>query len=434
MKIIEQKCARLMTLLKPSYVRAKLDLPAPPVSKSILTYELVLNRTPIGESVNMELWKLVLLRARRKCREILNSKSKKMLNNSHLHHHGSNGGSSEGAAAVDDYKNYDDAGMKTEAQIVLQCITEQFVDWAQEEYKQRLFRKINCVKDRLETIHRFRVQLILALHERFVVNGLANSGNAITTSSWLFNSNPDLTYQKAVREKFPFLDLTEPVIFDTSAILLNGKQGLFDAAAAALNGKTGTLYVTLGYAMFYSGGGFLSAPPEIVVVALRSVHCLEVVAEDGTLVSCIYHDDTADTAAAALDRKVSIEHQHQGEALLEMDTTTTTTATATATPSSIPSPATAKRNTTASTAITTSNSINNPYPPSAKLPYTIRLVDSAGSIDVTMEVKGLTEDYTRRVADLLDLIVKVPYLSCILISISVARQSTTYTDTVLVMP
>jgi hypothetical protein len=362
-KVIEQKCARLMTLLKPSYVRAKLELPTPPVSKSITQYALTLQRAVLGDSLGVELWKLLLLRARRKCREILAAKTQFYCNNS------SSGGAEGAVCQAPEHR--------TEAQIVLHCITEQFVDWAQEEYRQRLFRKIHCVRDRLETIHRFRIQLILSLHERFVVSGLAGA-NQVSTDSWFFggSNNPDLAYQKSVREKFPFLELTNPVIFDTAAILLNGKNGLFDAGAAALNGKTGTLYVSLDYLMFYAPGGLFAANPEIVVIPLRTAVVLEVVDADGTVLAFRYTTGSEQPGAegnvvsgsAAGGTQVSITSGATG-----LDPTRHILA-------------------------------------NAKLPHTIRLVDSAGTIDVTVEVKGLTLDYTRRVGDLLDLILRVSFL------------------------
>ena len=55
-----------MTLLKPSYNRAKIDLPPPPENKSLLHYTLTLSHTALHESINPELFKLILLRARKK--------------------------------------------------------------------------------------------------------------------------------------------------------------------------------------------------------------------------------------------------------------------------------------------------------------------------------------------------------------------------------
>lgn len=237
--------------------------------------------------------------------------------------------------------------------------------------------QIYSVRDRLETIHRFRIQLLLSLHERFVVAGQTSAATtATTTSSWLFGGTSaagtaDLAYQKAVREKFPFLELTNPVIFDTAAILLSGESGLFDAAAAALNGKTGTLYTTLDYFMFYSSGGMLFATtPEIVAVPLRTVALMEVVDSEGVVISCRYFSD--DTAHTTADGGASVSIASTGSA---------------------------------STTIQLSS--GKTVPASARLLHSIRLVDYAATMDVTVEVKGLTLDYCRRVGDLLDLIVRV---------------------------
>lgn len=266
-----------------------------------------------------------------------------------------------------------------------------------------MFRKINHVKDRLETIHRFRIQLILSLHERFVVNG---TNMPAVSSSWLFGSNPDLTYQNNIREKFPFLDLTEPVLFDTQAVLLNGKAGMFDAAAAKLNGKSGVMYLTLGYAMFYCGGGFLAAAPEIVVVALRSVVLLELVGHDGTLVRFEYSGDLAEESAACsaagsggasvVDTGGVGSDGREGLSIEQRDRSI-----------NITSPTKLATTATASATAKVASASRVSVPPSAKQANTIRLVDSSGNSDVTLEVTGLTDDYVRRVADLLDLIIKV---------------------------
>lgn len=238
------------------------------------------------------------------------------------------------------------------------------------------------MRDRIETIHRFRIQLILSLHERFVVNGhtAANSANNSSSGSgWLFGSSvdPDLAYQSAVREKFPFLDLTNPVIFDTSAILLNGKNGLFDSAAAALNGKTGTIYLTLDHLMFYAAGGILfAANPEIVVIPLRTVALLEIVDVDSTLISCLYAGEEG--------------------ALISVHNTNSVV---------VHPPPNSNNSKNAATTITLDSGMV--VPANARLPSTIRLVDSTGTVDMTVEVKGLTVDYTRRVGDLLDLILRV---------------------------
>lgn len=411
-----------MTLLKPSFLRARLDLPAPPTSRSILTYDLPLERAPLAEGLNAELWKLVLLRARRKCRELLTARTQLVCHsNSNTQHQQFRAREGEGESAGDATIGVT-PDTRTEAQIVLECIVEQFVVWAQEEYKQRLFRKINHVKDRLETIHRFRIQLILSLHERFVVNGTTLS--ATTTSSWLFNSNPDLTYQRAIRDKFPFLDLYEPVLFDTPAILLSGKAGMFDAAAAALNGKTGVMYLTLGYLMFYCGGGFLAAAPDIVVVALRSVVLLELVGEDGTLVSFSYSGDAAEVGVAALAGPVEetggVGHDgrqalsiHQRERSINIvSAVTNTTGTTGPTGAGVGIDKTLATDSTDTVGSLTNQIVPSAVrsvPPSGRQPSTIRVVDSSGNQDVTLTVTGLTEDYVRRVADLLDLIIKVPF-------------------------
>jgi hypothetical protein len=74
-KIIEQKCARLMTLLKPSYVRAKLDMPAPPLSKGLSQYPLDPAKTVLSADQHAERWTTAVLRARKQCKKVLSARS-----------------------------------------------------------------------------------------------------------------------------------------------------------------------------------------------------------------------------------------------------------------------------------------------------------------------------------------------------------------------
>jgi hypothetical protein len=263
--------------------------------------------------------------------------------------------------------------------------------------------QILSVRDRLETIHRFRIQLLLSLHERFVVTGQAHASGISTStassSSWLFGSSEsaDLAYQRSVREKFPFLELTNPVIFDTPAILLSGERGLFDSAAAALNGKSGTLYVSLDYLMFYAGGGLLFAAPDIVAVPLRSVVLLEVVDAEGTVVGCRYAGEDHKTPP------VSLAQAHPATSTSSDDGINSGAGAAAVVGNTV----TIQKPGDAATASTILLPSGKMVPASARLPHSLRLVDSMGTTDVTVEVKGLTLDFVRRVGDLLDLILRV---------------------------
>lgn len=277
------------------------------------------------------------------------------------------------------------------------------------------------MRDRLETIHRFRIQLLLSLHERFVVAGqtsaaTATAAAAVTTSSWLFGgggaggSSADLAYQKSVRDKFPFLELTNPVIFDTAAILLSGESGLLDSGAAALNGKTGTMYVTLDYFMFYTAGGMLFvAHPEIVAVPLRTVALMEVVDSEGVVIACRYAGEDGITVPVSLAQ--AARTRNSGE-----EGSTVTTGSSSATKSNSVSIQKADSAGASSGVVLSSGKV---IPASARLPHSIRLVDCTGTTDVTVEVKGLTMDYCRRVGDLLDLIVRVCDCLCVLVGLVV---------------
>jgi hypothetical protein len=171
------------------------------------------------------------------------------------------------------------------------------------------------------------------------------------------------------------------------------------------------MYLTLGYAMFYCGGGFLAAAPEIVVVALRSVVLLELVGHDGTLVRFEYSGDLAEDftstcsgsggggsgngGASVVDTGGVGSDGREGLCIEQKDRSINITS-----PAKLAS-------TTTTNATATVSTVRVSIPPSAKQANTIRLVDSSGNSDVTLEVTGLTDDYVRRVADLLDLIIKV---------------------------
>lgn len=79
MRIIEQKCARLMTLLKPSYLRARLDMPPPPASKGLSQYPLDPTKIVLSADQYEERWTTAVLRARKQCKKILSARSQFIL-------------------------------------------------------------------------------------------------------------------------------------------------------------------------------------------------------------------------------------------------------------------------------------------------------------------------------------------------------------------
>ena len=401
-----------MTLLKPSYNRAKIDLPPPPENKSILHYTLTLSHTALHECINSELLKLILLRARKKFK--INPFQDNITTSS-----GTSGGnsSSSGSSSTTLYNNTTIPTTnntntttasttttstltpltwehQTETQRVHYYILNQYILWCRDEYRIRLIRTIRKVTDRIEQLHRFRLQLILNIHEKYIKNEeLILMNETKTSSNWFYtlssnntSNDIDIQYQRNLRQKFPFLTLQNPVFFDTPVVLLNTKHGIFDSAAAILHNNSGNIYITIDYFMYYSTSSIFSNNSEIIVIPLRSVRFMELVDVDSSIV---------------------VRCSYEGEGSSNSSTTSS---------SSSSSSSTNTTNTAATVVGDSSNNTTTTTPhqykptPNAHQPHTIRLIDSTGTIDITVEVTGLTLDYTRRVFDLLDLIIKVIFV------------------------
>ena len=400
-----------MTLLKPSYNRAKIDLPPPPENKSLLHYALTLSHTALHECINPELFKLILLRARKKFK--INPFQDNTTTSS-----GTSGGnsSSSGSSSTTLYNTIPTTNNtntttasttttstltpltwehQTETQRVYYYILNQYILWCRDEYRIRLVRTIRKVTDRIEQLHRFRLQLILNIHEKYIKNEeLISMNETKSSSNWFYNlssnnssNDVDIQYQRNLRQKFPFLTLQNPVFFDTPVVLLNTKHGIFDSAAAILHNNSGNIYITIDYFMYYSTSSIFSNNSEIVVIPLRSVRFMELVDVDSSIVvRCSYEGDGSSNSSSTGGGGGT--------------TNTATTASTVVGDSS--------NNTTTPTTTTTTTTPQQYKPtPNAHQPHTIRLIDSTGTIDITVEVTGLTLDYTRRVFDLLDLIIKV---------------------------
>lgn len=232
MKSVELKCAKMMTLLKATYQRSNLQLPTPPQSKPLSQYPLTLKRDSIRDH-SLDTCRLFLLRARKTYRDYCSTET------------------SVSTFPLDKQYNH-------QLSFITINLIRQFREWVEEEYKIRIKRKIDSVKDRLGALQHFKIQLVLVLHDRFNINNISNGGmiSGLSNSIWSLSAfNQDRNFQVALQEKFPFIDFNEPVIHDSQCIM---------------HQKTGTLYITAGHLLFYSITTLMTTP-HLVVVPMRTI-------------------------------------------------------------------------------------------------------------------------------------------------------------------
>lgn len=226
----EARCARLMTLLKPSYVRADLALPPLPAQKPLSQYTLSLSRTSLRDSQTVDQARLLLLLARKAYRQSL-------------------------------LDNEADADISQAFQVasVAQHIVDSLADWAREEQHIRLQRKATQTRDRLTALLHFRIQLVLTLHSRFQ-SPLPALQSSSFLPSWLGGGSAaaaDRRQHAAVVEIFPFIGNAENVLFEV-------------ACTAPLTSWKGTLYITLAHVLFHGASGMVRTPV-VKVLPFRSL-------------------------------------------------------------------------------------------------------------------------------------------------------------------
>jgi hypothetical protein len=300
----EAKCARLMSLLKPTYSRANVDIPSSPLAKALSSFPLALTRRAVLEPSDYDS-KLILLKARRQLKQQCAETSATTLS------------------------------LRDEINSLVGLVLVQLHEWCEDEYASRLMRKSAAVKDRLQVVHHFKMQLLITLHERFRARAAGVSGVGLASNRMFVDS--DQSMQTFVQEKFPFLDGQEPV--------------LLECAGALLNGRKGTAYLTVGHVLFYSMGILLSTV--MTVLPLHTVSAMTVVSASKSVFSATY--------------------QQQPHCVGSNDKEATIT--------------------------TTSGLLT-------ELTDCIVLVDAAGA-ETVLELRGVTPDYPRRVADLLDVLIQV---------------------------
>lgn len=261
MKAYELKCARLMTLLKATYVRANLSLPQVPEKVSLMSYPLKLKRPLSIRDINLEQGRLLLLRARRNYREFLQSRKTSNLGGRRdMIQLGTNHFRSE------DYDKY-----ACQVSFLVNDLTQQCMQWSDEEYSARIQRKIAAVKDRYEALRRFKIQLLVSLHDRFAT---AKSDQHLL-SGWGFGGlSADKKFQLAIQEKFPFVDDSEPVVVDASGIV---------------DGKKSGIYLTLGHILCHSAGVLMGvSAPTLVVIPYKTISNVQIYLANKLLSSVDY--------------------------------------------------------------------------------------------------------------------------------------------------
>ncbi len=247
-KAVELKCAKLMTLLKPTYQRAGISLPEAPLTRSLASYPLTLLRPSLRDCSTLDQAKMLLLLARKAYR-------------SHF------------KACSDDTELASMSSQPYQVAYLAQEIVAQLTDWQQEELTQRMQRKLASVKDRYEALQRYRLELVLTLHNRFAAAAAVPSLSSSSSSSSLYaflsggHGHADRRHHAAVLEHFPFLQHDEPLLFEAAA-----------TASCAGEVLRGALYVTLAHVLFHSPGSSLlrSAAACVKVVPIKTIAQLSV--------------------------------------------------------------------------------------------------------------------------------------------------------------
>jgi hypothetical protein len=285
LKVNELKCAKLMTLLKPYYLKANIILPVVPTPPSINSYPLVLSRDSIKEP-SLEICRLYLLKARKNYRNFVNNELK--------------GGPVSAALVSTTYSTHE-----FQVSFLIKDLIQQFTEWAQEELLLRMQRKQNSVDDRLEQLKQFKIQLILTLHNRFVENGV-NSTNSVSQNSqsssfwsfgWSASATPsiirtsDFQLHVSLKDKFSFLDVDEPIIVESQGTAFQiSPQFSNNLSSSNFLTRKGSFYFTLGNIMYYSASTF-SYNPFILVIPMKIVTKMELWKEDKVIFSQSYKKD-----------------------------------------------------------------------------------------------------------------------------------------------
>ena len=211
-KHIEQQCAKMMTVLQPSYTRADLPLPSPPSPASLTSYKLELPRKPIFD-VSIDQSKLLILKARRLV--------------------GSRGSCNDYIGLLND---------------LISLILTHIRSHVEEEGRLRLTRRKKYCQDRITSIECFKAQLLTLLDERTTsCDDIAPSDELLLT---------------ALHSRCRLLDpRSQPCLLDISNVCYLGRRG--------------NAYVTKEYLYFHSPSTIFQ-PMQMKLISLKIVRAVAV--------------------------------------------------------------------------------------------------------------------------------------------------------------
>jgi hypothetical protein len=230
---MEKKCARFMTLLKPTYNRCQLTLPPPPNKRPLESFPLDFNRKTMEET-SLEMARLLILRSRKAIKQSQQHKSNQyttpekmpIIEVPHLH-----------ADIKVAYNRFQNSTNETEflsrlcehfeyVNAIVKHIHGQLREWLHSESKARISRKSQAVTARVADIDLYKLSLLQYLHNRNI--------EATTTN--------DLNILNDIKQNCRVITSKELYLLDVSAVM---------------SGKTGMLYVTCHHIYFHSSSLFM---------------------------------------------------------------------------------------------------------------------------------------------------------------------------------
>ena len=199
----EQKCAKMMTILKPMYAMVGLSFPTVPGPRILSNYPMDdLVYTDKLREVNMEDVRLSVFRARRKL-QIESKKAKESVRDINR-----DKGPDQASCSIKIELSHGQEVLQLIDVILLQ-IAERYND----EVSKRMKRKMACSVDRVSDIEEYRLRLVKNLHVRGIL------------------SREDKTSMRYYKDQFRFPNDTEPIILQVDAVYLERKGLLIITAS-----------------------------------------------------------------------------------------------------------------------------------------------------------------------------------------------------------
>lgn len=240
--ITERQVSRLMSVLKPQYVKCNITMHIPPASKSLSSYPLELSRKPLSEPT-LEMSRLMILRARRFIKENFpNAQDEVCLYP--FDDDDNNNNDNNNANPVDQTKRNMMSCLSNSSMIIkdaafaksvlnhiwivdtlIENVQDQLREWYEDEAAVRFRRKGFISADRLNSLEEYKFSLLETLANRVV---------SASTSA-------DKESMRLLTERCRVLTEKEPLLVELSC---------------ACNGQKGQLFVTKHHLFFFHGGFF----------------------------------------------------------------------------------------------------------------------------------------------------------------------------------